>query len=35
MDLLRICDTPESVVEIVQSWYIKHEIVGRKALLRE
>ena len=32
LDLLRICDTPDSVVDAVQGWYIKHEIVGRKAL---
>ncbi|MDD5094422.1 MAG: TIGR00730 family Rossman fold protein [Dehalococcoidia bacterium] len=32
MDLLRICDTPENVVEVVQRWYIKHEIVGKRAL---
>jgi len=33
-DLLRICDEPDGVVEAVQSWYIKHEIGGRKALAR-
>ena len=32
MDLLRICDDPSTVVEIVQSWYIKHEIIGKKAI---
>lgn len=30
-DLLRICDDPTSVVETVQKWYIKQELVGRKA----
>jgi len=34
LDLLRICDTPTEVAETVQRWYIKHEIVGRKALAR-
>ncbi len=32
IDLLRVCDDPENVVEIVQSWYLKQEIVGMKAL---
>ena len=30
--LLRICDTTDEVVEAVQSWYIKQQIIGRKAL---
>jgi len=30
--LLRICDKPEDVAEVVQRWYIKQEIVGKKAL---
>ena len=34
LDLLRVCDTPAEVVETVQRWYIKHEVVGRKALGR-
>ena len=34
VDLLRLCDTPEAVVEAVQSWYIKQEIVGKKAITR-
>jgi len=33
-DLLRICDDPTSVVETVQRWYIKQELVGRKAIAR-
>jgi uncharacterized protein (TIGR00730 family) len=33
-DLLRICDDPTSVVETVQRWYIKQEVVGRKAISR-
>lgn len=32
-DLLRICDDPTSVIETVQRWYIKHELVGRKAIV--
>jgi uncharacterized protein (TIGR00730 family) len=31
-DLLRLCDTPQEVVETVQKWYIKQEIVGNRAL---
>jgi len=31
-DLLRICDDPQSVVESVQRWYIKQEVIGRKAM---
>ncbi len=33
-NLLRVCDHPEEVLEIVQRWYIKQEVVGRKALRR-
>jgi uncharacterized protein (TIGR00730 family) len=31
-DLLRICDTPDEVVDTVQQWYVKQIIVGRRAL---
>ena len=31
---LRVSDYPEDVVETVQKWYIKQEVVGRKALRR-
>jgi uncharacterized protein (TIGR00730 family) len=34
-DLLRICDTPEEVIQTVQQWYIKHEIVGRRAVVKQ
>ncbi len=34
VDLLRICDTPDAVIEAVQSWYIRQEIVGKKAVTR-
>ena len=31
-DLLRVCDDPANVVEIVHTWYLKQQIVGRRAL---
>jgi hypothetical protein len=31
---LRVSDDPEEVVETVQKWYIRQEVVGRKALRR-
>lgn len=31
-NLVRVCDTPEEVVDVVQKWYIRHEVSGRKAL---
>ena len=31
-DLLRLCDDPDTVVEMVEAWYKKQEIVGRKAV---
>ena len=31
-NLLRVCDRPEDVVETVQRWYIKQEVIGRKAI---
>jgi len=33
-DLLRVCDEPQEAVEIVQKWYMKQEIVGRKAVAK-
>ncbi len=30
--LLRICDKTDTVIDIVHKWYIKHSIVGQKAL---
>jgi len=33
-NLVRVCDRVDNVVETVQRWYIKQELVGRKALLR-
>jgi uncharacterized protein (TIGR00730 family) len=32
--LLRISDKPDEVAEIVQRWYIKQEVIGRKAFAR-
>jgi len=31
-DLLRVCDTPDEVVNTVQQWYVKQKIVGRRAV---
>jgi uncharacterized protein (TIGR00730 family) len=31
-DVLRFCDTPDEAVEMVHKWYVKQEIVGRRAL---
>jgi len=33
-NLLRVCDGTGEVIEAVQKWYTKQEIVGRKALLK-
>jgi len=30
--LLRVCDSPDEVIEAVQKWYVKQEVGGRKAL---
>jgi hypothetical protein len=32
LNLLRVCDHIDEIVEAVQRWYIKQEIVGKKAL---
>lgn len=34
LNLLRVCDEPDALIEIVQRWYMKQEIVGRKAVVR-
>jgi hypothetical protein len=34
LDLLRVCDEPDTVIETVQRWYAKHEVIGRKAVTR-
>jgi len=33
-DLLRVLDRTEEVVEAIQRWYVGHEVIGRKALLK-
>jgi len=33
-NLLRICDDADSVSDVVQEWYVKQEIIGRKAVNR-
>ncbi|MFH1031316.1 MAG: TIGR00730 family Rossman fold protein [Chloroflexota bacterium] len=33
-DLVRVCDGTDEVIETIQKWYIKQEIVGRKAVVR-
>ncbi|MBM2825272.1 MAG: Cytokinin riboside 5'-monophosphate phosphoribohydrolase [Dehalococcoidales bacterium] len=33
-DLLRVCDRVDEVIEAVQKWYLRQEIIGRKALLK-
>jgi uncharacterized protein (TIGR00730 family) len=32
LNLLRVCDKPEEVVDIVQRWYIKQELIGKQAI---
>jgi len=32
LNLCRICDSTDTVIEIVQRWYEKHEVIGRKAI---
>jgi uncharacterized protein (TIGR00730 family) len=34
-NLLRICESPTEAAEIVQKWYIKQEIIGKKALTNQ
>lgn len=34
LDLLRVLDRPEEVVEAIRRWYVGREVVGRKALLK-
>jgi hypothetical protein len=31
-DLLRICDDPSAIAQAVQTWYVKQEVVGRRAI---
>jgi uncharacterized protein (TIGR00730 family) len=32
-NLLRVCDHPDEVIDIVQRWYLKQEVTGKRALL--
>jgi hypothetical protein len=32
LDLLRICDHPDEVIEAARRWHVHHEVTGRKAL---
>lgn len=34
LNLLILCDRPEEVVNTVQTWYVKQEVAGRRALIR-
>jgi uncharacterized protein (TIGR00730 family) len=34
LHLLRLCDHVDEIVDVVQNWYIKREVTGRKALIR-
>jgi len=33
LNLLRVCDEPQAVIEIVKEWYIKGQIIGTKAIV--
>lgn len=33
-NVLRICDGPDAVIETVQKWYIKQEIVGKRVVAK-
>ena len=32
--LLRVCDDPDHVIEVVRKWYEEKEVIGKKALVR-
>ena len=34
LDLLRVCDDTDEVIEAVRKWYMNQEITGRRALVR-
>ena len=34
LNLLRVCDHPDEVIETIERWHEKREVVGRKALLK-
>lgn len=33
-NLLRVCDEIDEVIEVIKQWYIKQEVVGRKAVAK-
>ena len=35
LNLLRVCDSPDEVVDTVQRWYQKHELAGRQAVTQK
>lgn len=34
LSLLRVCETPDEVADIIQLWYYKHELAGKQAVTR-
>ncbi|HEY94428.1 MAG TPA: TIGR00730 family Rossman fold protein [Dehalococcoidia bacterium] len=32
LDLLRVCDEPEEIIDIVQNWHTNHEVTGKHAV---
>jgi len=34
LNLLRVCDEPDEVIETIQRWYHKHELAGKQAVTR-
>ncbi len=34
LGLLRMCDETSEVIEVVQNWYVRQEVVGRRAVTR-
>jgi uncharacterized protein (TIGR00730 family) len=35
LNLLRVCDSPNEVVDTIQRWYQKHELAGKQAVTRK
>ncbi|MDD4876055.1 MAG: TIGR00730 family Rossman fold protein [Dehalococcoidales bacterium] len=34
LNLLMVCDHPDEVIDLVRGWYIRQEVIGKKALFR-
>ena len=34
LNLLRVCQSPDEVAEVIQRWYNKHELAGKQAVTR-